>query len=257
MSTEDDHSWDHTEEPHSSFGVWVLLLTMCGVAVLAVVIYDVPYVDDFIEDIDVGGFVESVDFDGFKEKISVDAFMQRFKSAEPTNNAAQVFEDESESEEQIDEVAPTPRQRRHHEREREEEEIVERPPYEGPRSVYIEEGFDPDRVEFDFQAGGGEDANLPRLLNDDQIQTVVNRHQDELLDCYADELQYDPDITGRVDFDFAVHPNGRVAMVRVAGSTLRSNYAEDCFVERARHWRFPEIRQELPTRFETDFSFSH
>ena len=130
-----------------------------------------------------------------------------------------------------------------------------RPVYEGPTSAYIEEGADSDFLDLSFADSGPEERSGPRTLSQRAIQQVINRHQRELLSCYGEELQNDPDLAGDVDFEFAIDPTGRVIMAKVAGSSLRSKAAEDCFVERARHWDFPETSGEIPTRFQTSMTF--
>ncbi|MFU8805264.1 MAG: AgmX/PglI C-terminal domain-containing protein [Bradymonadaceae bacterium] len=129
----------------------------------------------------------------------------------------------------------------------------ERPEYEGPTSAYIEEGADDRDVAFGFADGAqaGEE-----VLSNAAIQRVVNSRQMELVACYGEQLQEDPELEGRVDFEFAIAPDGHVAMVKVTGSALRSKAAEDCFVEKARHWQFPSIDSDIMTRFDTDFMFT-
>jgi hypothetical protein len=128
-------------------------------------------------------------------------------------------------------------------------------PYE-PTSEWIEPGLDPEVT--NLAMGGGErepDPNLPEVFSGRAIQQVMNAHQQELVRCYADGLEVDPDLAGRVFFDFGVAPDGHVAMVRVTSSKLRSKETEDCFVEKARHWSFPATRRSVLTRFDTDFNF--
>lgn len=137
----------------------------------------------------------------------------------------------------------------------------ELPQYEGPSSAYIEEGADSKVLQFGFGKENADlepqdDRKMPRLMSDDNIQSVVSRNQNDLIACYGEELQYDETLTGKVDFEFAVAPDGHVAMVRVTRSTLRSKDAEDCFVEKARHWKFPKTNQDILTRFDTDFTFA-
>lgn len=130
--------------------------------------------------------------------------------------------------------------------------------YEGPTSIYIEEGFDPEVTDLAFGADepvSHADPTAPTRLSNRQIQRVLQDHQSELLRCYARELETNPDLGGDVEFDFAIRPDGEVAMVKVAESTLRSTSAEDCFVDRARHWNFPEFSHEQPTRFQINMGF--
>src|SRR5690554_5529957 len=137
----------------------------------------------------------------------------------------------------------------------------ELPEYEGPSSAYIEAGADSNVLQFGFgseNAGSDQpdDQKTPRMMSDENVQFVVSRNQNDLIACYDEELQYDETLAGKVDFEFAVAPDGHVAMVRVSRSTLRSKDAEDCFVEKARHWKFPKTNQDILTRFETDFTFA-
>ena len=239
-SDEEVESWEEpSPEPHGRFGGCLLVLVLIAVAVVAVRTYDVPYVDDWLES-------------DYFDREFLAALWDDFRSTPAEGNLVDALDDTEQALQESSTRAPAGAQGHR------EEPIEERPPYEGPNSVYMAEGFDPDAVAtLDFGGdSNGEDSNLPRLLTDVQIQRVVNSHQQELLDCYADELRYDPDISGTVYFDFAVDPDGRVLMVRVTRSTLESNFAEDCFVEQARNWRFPATNQATPTRFETDFSFS-
>lgn len=137
----------------------------------------------------------------------------------------------------------------------------EPPPYAGPSSAYIEEGADSEILQFGFASETAaldtpDDRKMPRLMSDGNVQAVMSRNQNDLIGCYGEELQNDETLAGKVDFEFAVAPDGHVAMVRVTNSTLRSKNAEDCFVEKARHWQFPRTNQDILTRFETDFTFA-
>lgn len=219
------------DSTHSRLGGCLFLAAFFVVGTIAVSVYDIPYVDDVVESEFVTKMADKVR--GTEAEDDVDEVIEFSEAPDDEPAAHEVVGDEPPPE--------TPEE------------------YEGPTSAYLEEGFDPDHVEFDF--GGASSADdgdkLPRVLSAHQIQTIVDTHRDELVDCYSNELDTNPDLAGRVDLDFAVTPDGQVAMVRVVDSTLESTAAEDCFVERARHWRFPETNHELPTRFETDFTFSN
>ncbi len=130
--------------------------------------------------------------------------------------------------------------------------------YEGPSSSYVEEGADSKVLQFGFGSGDDSEAdqNAPRLISNDTVQYVVSQNQNELIGCYGEALQDDETLAGKVDFEFAIAPDGHVAMVKVVRSTLRSKSAEDCFVQKARHWKFPRTNQDILTRFETDFTFA-
>ncbi len=229
MSDEIETPVDIEEEPHATFGGCLLLLVLIAVGVLAATIYDIPYVDEVMESEYVVGL------------------MDKLQGGEATGSVADAVDGDESIEETAEQVV------RREAPPSEEPEV-----YKGPNSAYVEEGFEPDNLEIDFGAADDEqDSNLPRVLSDAQIQSVIDSHQDELVACYGDQLQEDPDLSGRVDVDFAIHPEGRVAMVQVTDSTLRSHAAEDCLVERARRWTFPEVNQAHHTQFDTDFEFSY
>ncbi len=129
------------------------------------------------------------------------------------------------------------------------------PEYSGPTAAYIEEGADNRDVELSFDVEDNREPTGIMNLNNRHIQRVMAQNQRELLSCYGDQLADYPDLEGEVEFEFAVRPSGEVAMVRVKDSTLRSHEAEDCFVERARHWSFPATDQSQLARFSTSVDF--
>lgn len=123
-----------------------------------------------------------------------------------------------------------------------------------PSSAYIEEGADSDEQVIGF--GAGEGTGGGGVLSDSAVKGTITRHQNELIQCYAQSLDEDPDLQGRVDFHFRVAGDGHVAMVKVTRSRLADKATEDCFVRAARGWKFPATGGELMTRFDTDFNFT-
>lgn len=125
-----------------------------------------------------------------------------------------------------------------------------------PTSQWKEEGINLEVQKLSFSESDYEPPpDAPDMLTNYHIQSVMQKNQRPLLQCYADQLQENPDLAGQVYFDFAVAPDGRVVMVRVASSQLQSKPTEDCFVEHAKDWNFPATRRDVITRFQTDFNF--
>ncbi len=77
-------------------------------------------------------------------------------------------------------------------------------------------------------------------LSKDVIAKVIKRHQNEIKFCFEQELQKNPDLSGKVAVAFTIDPAGAVADANVAESSLSNNNAENCMLARIRRWKFPE-----------------
>ena len=124
-----------------------------------------------------------------------------------------------------------------------------------PTSKYIEEGADSDVTTMGFAKGEAPAGERPRI-EDDDVQDVMYDHQNDLLGCYIDGLEEDPEMAGRVDFHFRVSGDGHVAMVQITRSGLHDKPTEDCLVDSARRWRFPKTGSSQLAKFDTDFTFA-
>jgi TonB family protein len=77
-------------------------------------------------------------------------------------------------------------------------------------------------------------------LSKDVIAKVIKRHQNEIKFCFEQELQKNPELSGKVAVAFTIDPAGAVADANVAETTLANNNAENCMLARIRRWKFPE-----------------
>lgn len=125
-----------------------------------------------------------------------------------------------------------------------------------PTSAYIEEGADSDVMVMAFNGSEGGEAGKASTLSDNAVQNTINNHQNDLIQCYAEGLEDNPDLQGRVDFHFRIAGDGHVAMVKVTRSVLEDKATEDCFVRSARGWKFPSTGGESLTKFDTNFNFA-
>ncbi len=123
-----------------------------------------------------------------------------------------------------------------------------------PTSAYIEEGADSDVTNMGFEKGAPEGGS--KRISDEDVQDVMYGHQNDLLGCYVDGLEDDPDMAGRVDFHFRVRGDGHVAMVKITRSGLHDRATEDCLVGSARRWTFPRTGAAALSKFDTDFTFA-
>ena len=121
-----------------------------------------------------------------------------------------------------------------------------------PTSSWMEDGLNPDVAHLDLSDG---QSDQWRDL-DEEIRREVHSRYNDLIPCYAKALEQE-DLAGRVDLRFGIAPDGHVAMVEVIHSELESKPTEDCLVEAARHWTFPETGRSNLTKFESDFTFTY
>lgn len=124
-----------------------------------------------------------------------------------------------------------------------------------PSSAYIEQGADRDVTQLGFEEGEQDTPSRP--LSEYDIQNTIAENQNDLITCYAEGLEENPDLTGRVDFHFRIAGDGHVAMLKVTESGLRDKATEDCFVRVARAWEFPASNSPMLTKFDTDFMFAY
>lgn len=129
-----------------------------------------------------------------------------------------------------------------------------------PTSQYVEPGADSDVTELDLSAPDAAPDADPELIDDgpseDSLQRVITQNQMELIECYAQGLEDEPDLQGRVDFHFRIAPDGHVAMVKITRSGLKDKPTEDCFVSKSRRWDFPKSSKKVTLKFDTNLNFA-
>lgn len=85
-----------------------------------------------------------------------------------------------------------------------------------------------------------EEAMVEGGLDRDQIAAVINRNKGQIIYCYEQGLQGEPDLRGRVSVQFVIGPKGRITTASVANSSLGSRSVESCMVSKMRSWQFPK-----------------
>lgn len=84
-----------------------------------------------------------------------------------------------------------------------------------------------------------EDTIVEGGLDQDQINSVVQSHLGQVVNCYEQGLQSKPNMRGRVAVYFVINPSGSVSTARVANSSVDSGRVENCIVSKLRGWKFP------------------
>lgn len=102
-----------------------------------------------------------------------------------------------------------------------------------------------------------QDPTIAGGLDAEIIRRVIRERRREVQACYEAELQRNPDLSGRVVFNFVITPDGSVASATVKESSLNNSDVESCIANRMRRWRFPEPRGGGLVRVDYPFQFSH
>lgn len=97
---------------------------------------------------------------------------------------------------------------------------------------------------------GGQVTALKRMstvkgqgeLSKDEIQRVINEHIGQIQYCYEKQLRANPGLSGKVSLEWVVKQDGKVGSVKAASSTLASDAAVACMMEKVKGWTFPKPR---------------
>jgi hypothetical protein len=76
-------------------------------------------------------------------------------------------------------------------------------------------------------------------LDRGEIQKVINAHIHELQGCFERQLIVNPNLSGKVTFEWVIATGGMVTVVKIKASTLSSNEATSCMQAAIHRWQFP------------------
>ncbi len=93
-----------------------------------------------------------------------------------------------------------------------------------------------------------DDTIIEGGLDQDQIQSVVQSHIGQVVNCYEKGLQTQPKLAGRVAVHFIINGSGQVTSARVSNSTVGSRLVESCIVSRLEDWKFPRPVNQVNVR---------
>jgi hypothetical protein len=84
-----------------------------------------------------------------------------------------------------------------------------------------------------------DDALVEGGLDQEQVEQIVARNKGQIAYCYEIGLQRNSNLRGRVNAHFEIGPSGRVAVSKIASSSIKSSIVEDCIANKIKNWKFP------------------
>ncbi len=83
-------------------------------------------------------------------------------------------------------------------------------------------------------------AKVKGSLSKAEVARVVNANAHHFQACYEKALMINPNLAGRVVFDWTISLTGKVKGARVRSSTLGSSTATNCMLNKLKSWKFPK-----------------
>ena len=77
-------------------------------------------------------------------------------------------------------------------------------------------------------------------MSREMVKRVIDQHLDEITNCYETALMTNPNILGRIVFEWKILMDGRVGEIRIVASSVNSNEIHDCIKSAIKSWQFPK-----------------
>jgi hypothetical protein len=77
-------------------------------------------------------------------------------------------------------------------------------------------------------------------MSREMVKRVIDQHLQEITYCYENALISNPNILGRMVFEWKILMNGRVGEIRIVASSVNSHEIHDCIKSAIRSWQFPK-----------------
>jgi hypothetical protein len=77
-------------------------------------------------------------------------------------------------------------------------------------------------------------------MSREMVKRVIDQHLQEITYCYENALISNPDIMGRMVFEWKIMMDGRVGEIRIVASSVNSHEIHDCIKSAIKSWRFPK-----------------
>ncbi len=99
-------------------------------------------------------------------------------------------------------------------------------------------------------------AKGPQGLNESEIQKVVNQHVAEIQQCYERALFQDSSVSGRVQYEWNISPQGVVGSASVKRSEVgNGDFLNTCVLGIIKKMKFPTATNGEPTQASIGFPF--
>ncbi len=93
-------------------------------------------------------------------------------------------------------------------------------------------------------------------LTKEQVMAEVKKHIHQIARCYERALFTTPELSGRVEFEWNIQPNGRVEMVRISKSEMiNGDSLYSCAASVIRQMKFPIAKNKKSTSASVGFPF--
>ena len=76
-------------------------------------------------------------------------------------------------------------------------------------------------------------------MSREMVKQVIDQHLQEITYCYENALMSNPNLLGRMVFEWRIMMNGRVGEVRIVASSVNSHEIHDCIKSAIKSWQFP------------------
>lgn len=100
---------------------------------------------------------------------------------------------------------------------------------------------------------GGYETEWQGGLDRDVIDSIVRKKQNRIRLCYERQLNFKPDLAGKVTVHFVIGGDGRVLQSSIAEDTMRNRSVNQCILAEVKNWIFP--RPKGGTKVEVDYPF--
>lgn len=77
-------------------------------------------------------------------------------------------------------------------------------------------------------------------LSKEQVAKVVRAHQSAIKFCYEKELQRKPSLSGTIEINWTITPDGAVERSKIAKSNMGDDAVEGCATRQVKQWVFPK-----------------
>ena len=77
-------------------------------------------------------------------------------------------------------------------------------------------------------------------MSREMVKRVIDQHLEEITFCYETALMTNPNILGRMVFEWKILMNGRVGEIRIVASSVNSHEIHSCIKSAIKSWRFPK-----------------
>jgi outer membrane biosynthesis protein TonB len=77
-------------------------------------------------------------------------------------------------------------------------------------------------------------------MSREMVKRVIDQHLSEITFCYESALISNPNIMGRISFEWKILMSGQVGEVRILASSINSHDVHDCIISAIKSWQFPK-----------------